>query len=200
MSDSMIDRTFWLIDWSHQKLVQVTEDLTEEQFCWRPGPQAPPIGWHLWHMARWADRVQAAFPASNGDDLRSEIWEEEKLALRWELDTSELGPCQAGEGMAHEAAAELPKWIGQSAILDYARRAFARFDGLQAWVTQHDLDEIRPSPYAYAVTEDGRVVADPSAATMLGSDLAWHMNHVCRHLGMIEGLRGAMELNGTATV
>jgi hypothetical protein len=199
VSDSMIDRTYWLINWSHQKMLEVTEELTEDQFCWRPGPQAPPIGWHLWHIARWADHVQASFPSS-GNEPRRQIWEEDELALRLELDTSTLGPCQAGEDMTHDAATALPKQIGQAAILDYARRCFAKHEGIQEWFTQEDLDKMRPSPYKYAITEDGHVIANPAALTMLGSDLPWHMNHVCRHLGMIEGIRGVLEMNGTATV
>lgn len=199
MSDSMLERTFWLIDWIQQKMMSVTEDMTEDQFCRRPGPHAPPIGWHLWHIARWADRIQASFPSSS-DGLRQQIWESEELALRWKLDTTTLGLCQAGVGMDHAVAAALPSQIGQAALLNYARRCFTPYQGLQERMAQHDLDVMRPSPYAYSFSEDGHVIADPSTVTTLGSDLAWHMNHVSRHLGMIEGIRGAMEMNGTATV
>jgi hypothetical protein len=102
--------------------------------------------------------------------------------------------------MDHAVAAALPSQIGQAALLNYARRCFTPYQGLQERMAQRDLDVMRPSPNAYSVTEDGHVIADPSKVTTLGSDLAWHMNHVSRHLGMIEGIRGTMEMNGTATV
>ena len=40
------------IHWHHGALLKVTSDLKQEQFNWRPGPKAPPIGWHLWQIAR----------------------------------------------------------------------------------------------------------------------------------------------------
>jgi hypothetical protein len=199
MSDSMIERVFSAIDWCHDKLLQVTAELTAEQFLWRPGPEAPPIGWHLWHIARYADRVQASFP-STGNGTRQQIWEVEELALRWELDPATLGPIQGGEGMEHRAAAALPQQIGQASIADYARRSFAFYNGVGDDLTPLALDRMRPSPYAYKGTEDGRVIADPTKESTLGSDLVQHLSHVSRHLGMIEALRGAQALHGTASI
>ena len=56
MSNTMLKYSCNTIHWLHEALLRVTEELTPEQFCWLPGPEAPPIGWHLWHIARWADR------------------------------------------------------------------------------------------------------------------------------------------------
>ena len=50
-------------------LLPVTDDLTDEQLSKRPSQTAPPIGWHLWHIARWADRFQASFPKRGDSHL-----------------------------------------------------------------------------------------------------------------------------------
>ena len=39
----------------HELLFKVTDNLTEEQMAWFPSQTAPCIGWHLWHISRWAD-------------------------------------------------------------------------------------------------------------------------------------------------
>ena len=46
----------------HAYLVGVTDELTGAQLARRITPTATPAGWHLWHIARWADRLQASHP------------------------------------------------------------------------------------------------------------------------------------------
>ena len=36
---------------------EVVADLTEEQLRWQPNPTTPSIRFHLFHIARWADRL-----------------------------------------------------------------------------------------------------------------------------------------------
>ena len=199
MSDTMLVQTKNGIRWIHTRLLAVTADLPEEQFLWRPGPMAPPIGWHLWHIARWADRFQTMFPPADGVERR-QLWEVEGLAQQWDLDPSTLGPLQSGEGMDHEAAARLPRQIGRDNIVDYARRTFDLVDRDLELVTEADVDWVRPNIAAWKVDEDGRVVAAPAAETPLATDLYYHYRHAARHLGMIEGLRGVQGLHGTASI
>src|SRR5215212_774017 len=46
--------------WVHTVSLNITEDLTEAQFGFQlPNSTAPSIAWHVWHVARWADRLQA---------------------------------------------------------------------------------------------------------------------------------------------
>jgi hypothetical protein len=198
MTNSMLEYTRTRIHWHHAALLKVTSDLTPEQFSWRPGPQAPPIGWHLWHIARWADRVQLAFP-THGEPERRQIWEEEGLAERWGLDSSTLGILQAGEGMGHEAAAGIPEQIGQENILHYAERCFARFHEAMDRLTPEDIEWVRPNTQPYRVTEGRQLVSAPAAETPLASDLAYQLTHAARHLGMIEALRGVQKMHGTAS-
>jgi hypothetical protein len=77
---------------AHSLLLKVTSDLTDEQLKRRPAqvpPEiAPSIAWHLWHIARWADLVQASIPGMTGELGRrlgpgAQIWESEDLAARW---------------------------------------------------------------------------------------------------------------------
>ena len=55
----------------HELIVKVTSDLSDEQLTRRPGDVAPSvaptIAWHLWHIARWADVLQASLPSMAPD-------------------------------------------------------------------------------------------------------------------------------------
>ena len=69
-------------------LRRTVENLTDDQFTRAPGDTAPPIGWHLWHIARWGDRFQATLVDR---DAPPEIWTTERLAEVCGLDPEELG-------------------------------------------------------------------------------------------------------------
>ena len=198
MSNTMLTYTCNTIHWFHEAILQVTDDLTFEQFTWLPGPEAPPIGWHLWHIARWADRVQTAMPERNGVH-RQQIWEANELTRRYELDPTTLGVVGCGEGMAFEAAARLPQAIGQENILSYARQAFAGLDVAVDELTPEEIEWVRPNCRPYAVTADKQIVAALPQEEVLFGELAFHIRHAGRHLGMIEGLRGAQGFFGTAS-
>lgn len=167
----------------------VTRDLTEAQLRWQPGPHAPAIRFHLWHIARWADLVQAGLPAMSPDLLARvgagrAIWDDERLAERWGLAGGDLGFLATGMGLADEAAAALPLPEG-GALLDYAARAFAAVERVVAAVDD-DLFVVA-----------GRDLLDREAS--IGAAILNHLLHVGRHLGMIEALRGVQGLRGTAT-
>lgn len=197
MSEIMLESTCKIVRWQHDTLLKVTGDLNAAQFYWRPGPQAPPIGWHLWHVARWTDRVRTAFPRAGGEPYR-QIWDIEALALRYELDPAQLGLLQCGEGMDHEAAAQLPREIGQENILAYARRTFAAMDEAMGRLTTADAEWMRPNCRPY-ITENKRVISAPAKVTPLFGELTFLCSHGARHLGMIEALRGAQGMHGTAS-
>ncbi len=198
MSQSLSEVTIARILMTHQMLIQLTEALSEAQFGWQPGPQAPPIGWHLWHMARWADRVQASFPTVSGD-TECEIWEAEQLLQRWELDGATLGALQTGTSMNHQTATRLVHDVGQLRLLDYARRSFAALDAIVTRLQPDEFDTTRTSVRAFRINEQRRAVAAPAPETTMASDLMFHLHHASRHLGIIEGLIGAQGLDGTAS-
>jgi hypothetical protein len=175
---------------THLRLLEIVADLSGEQLGWRPDLHAPPIAFHLWHMARWADRVQATLPAMSaalGQRLGPgvEIWQANALARQWGWQTDDLGYGQTGMELGDELAAELqlpPKDI----LSDYARQAFAAADRALGVLDDQLLQERGVDIY-------GRV-------NSVGYVVLVHLSHASRHLGTIEGLRGMQGLRGTATV
>src|SRR5690348_13396396 len=79
----------------HEAVLGMVDELTQEQFRWRPaqGPQS--VGWNLWHIARWDDYIaevllqQTASLSQLGPPRQ--VWKEQKIADRWGLDSVDLG-------------------------------------------------------------------------------------------------------------
>lgn len=190
-------------------ILQATEKLSEEDLSQPLGTTAPPIGWHLWHIARWTDRVQASLPRPHTEvDAKNYqpnpnrgVWEQRQLADQWDLDRSRLGTLEEGSGMDFATAAMLPQKIGKDALLAYVHEVFDR--------TNQTLDSLKPDQfaerrssvmeYAYNVA-DGTIWKAQGAETTLAADLGFHLSHANRHLGMIEALSGLLERKGTVTV
>ena len=195
MADAASRLLIGFIRSTHQSLLEVARDLTDEQLARRAARHAPPIRFHLWHIARWADRLQAALPTMTpqlAGRLRAgqEIWDAEALAARWGIPPAALatdvlgGDAQAGVGLDDDASAALPL-PAKELLLEYARRAFAAADEAVAAVDDADLPVRCTDLYG----ERGSV----------GKVLTVHLTHANRHLGMIEALRGVQDLRGTAT-
>ncbi len=170
-------------------ILAITRDLTDEQFVWQANSHAPAIRFHLWHIARWADLVQAHLPGMSQQladhlGLGRELWVREELADAWGLAGHDLGFLATGMSLSDEAAMALPL-PGQAALLDYATRAFAAADRAVAAVDDA------------LFSAAGRDLLDRQ--TSIGGAILNHLLHVGRHLGMIEALRGIQGLRGTAT-
>ena len=191
---------------THAWILQTAEKLTEDELCQRFGPSAPPIGWHLWHIARWADRVQASLPKvdEQTDDQPNPnrgIWEQEQLVEQWDLDPATLGTLQEGSGMDFEIASVLPRHIGKEKLLAYVQHVFTATDAAVAALSPEQFSESRSSVMEYAYdTTSGKIWAAPGAQTTLAADLIFHVSHANRHLGMMEALSGLLDKKGTATV
>ena len=185
-------------------LLKVTQDLGSEQLSRRLGPTAPPIGWHLWHIARWADCFQASFPervrkSSQRLDVNRELWHREGLAQRWGLEPTKLGRFETGMGMEHAVAAQLPHSIGQKQLLDYARRAFHASEQALENLAPSELESPRESMLQLESTgESTRPII--GKATTNAADALYHINHANRHLGSIEALRGLFEMDGADSI
>lgn len=187
---------------THGWLLGVSEELTPEQFARRLAPTATPAGWHLWHIARWADRLQASGPdrpaaEQSRWDPALQIWTRDKLATAWGLNPGRLGILETGPGMTDDDAAAVAS-VGKDAVLDYARRAFLAAD--EAAVKLGDVAHAeRNSIQEYRIDEDRRITEVAGARVAVASDLAFHLSHGSRHLGCIEALRGLLDMHGTAT-
>ncbi|MCA1597471.1 MAG: DinB family protein [Chloroflexi bacterium] len=166
----------------------MTEDLQEDGLRWQAGPRAPSIRFHLWHIARWADKVQAGLPTLTPALRRlgsaEELWAIEGLAARWGLDASLLGEGETGMGLDDAVVAALPLPTREE-LLGYARRAFGAVDERAAQLGTGEL--VAPCTDLYG------------NANVVGDVLLSHLTHVSRHLGMIEALRGVQGMHGTAT-
>lgn len=189
----------------NSNLLQVTQDLSDEQLCKQLGLTAPPIGWHLWHISRWADRLKASFP-KRGDGNSKEpsnpnrdLWHIENLAAQWDLSPTLLGVLEIGAGMEHDVAATIPKIIGKENLLNYARRVFAASDQALSNLTVAELEAPRTTIMALDIIGSSLQEA-PGEETTHMDDIMRHITHANRHLGMIEALRGLWDMNGTATV
>jgi hypothetical protein len=182
---------------THGHVLALVEDLSDEQLAWRPHSNTTSIGFNLWHLARWADHLQAALsrwsPAVQQRlGARQQIWETDELAVRWGLDTHPLGFVETGMDMDLDVAGRLP-FPSRDALLDYSRRAFAAAER-----TVNAIDDqlfLEPEQQPNEVSQE----LAPEARTTAGEAITSHLMHAGRHLGMIECLRGQLGLRGTAT-
>jgi hypothetical protein len=87
---------------AHENLLDLIVNLTDEQIGWTPNETTPSVGFHVWHLARWADYLQEMI---NGRG--SQLWEKEELAARWDMETASLGYAQTGMSMDDKAAMTL---------------------------------------------------------------------------------------------
>ena len=166
---------------THENLLDLVAGLTHEQMGWTPNATTPSVGFHVWHLARWADYLQEII---NGRG--SQLWEKEGLAARWDMETAGLGYAQTGMSMDDQTAVTL-RLPGKDLLLDYARRAFA--------AAQQAVERIGDQAF-YDIYEtlheenwrDGHI----------GPIISTWMTHDNRHLGMIECLVGVQGIHGSA--
>ena len=43
---------------THEHVLDLVSGLTDAQIWWTPNVTTPSIGFHVWHLARWADYLQ----------------------------------------------------------------------------------------------------------------------------------------------
>jgi len=165
----------------HENLLDLVDGLTDEQIGWISSETTPCIGFHVWHLARWADYLQEII---NGRG--SQLWEKEEMAARWNMETASLGYAQTGMSMEDKTAmtVRIPR---KDLLLDYARQAFALAE--QAVETINDNEF-----YKIYETLHGENWHDGHIGPII---LTW-MEHDNRHLGMIECLIGVQGMHGSA--
>lgn len=180
----------------HRNALEAVAELDEDQLRWRP-PRSNSIGFNLWHIARWADHMQSVLPTITPqlrDRLRpaTEVWARDGLATKWGFPIAELGQAETGMGMDEELSARLPLPL-KNELVGYATRAFEAADRAVRAVRDEDLS--RPAEF-----DPGRVPwASPSDYGTVANWIIAGIRHESRHLGMIEALKGAVGLRGTAT-
>lgn len=189
MGHDIVESLVGRVSFIHGAFLDVVGDLDDESFRARPGAKAPSIAFHLWHTARWADAFQARFgsfaPRLARFAGREQIWDVRALANAWGLGEA-LGEEATGMGLDDDASAAL-SLPGKDEVASYAREAFAAAEDVFGGI---DDDELL-LPTADFYDEGGWVVLE---------HFGWHLTHASRHLGMMEGLKGVLGVEGTATV
>jgi hypothetical protein len=195
------------IAWTHQAILRLVQDLSDEMLAQPPSATAPPIGWHLFHIARWADRLQASLPNrlpadSHPSQLLDQIWFVEEVACAWEIDPNTLGWLETGPGMTIEDAVIVAS-VGRARLTAYAEQVFQAADEALQQLHDHNLMQERNCiiPGMHFNPETWTIETTGPNRGSLFDDLTFHSGHADRHLGMVEALIGAMHsVRGTATV
>src|SRR6185369_5199458 len=156
---------------------------------WKPEGYSTSIGFHLWHLARESDYLRAAimqyYPQIGpefGDGI--EIWQKESLAQKWNFPegTHET----VGTGLSDEIAANLPI-PKKDELLAYLK---ASYEAIESFV---DLLDSRYSNFEDVHDELKKNIE------MIRLNLLVFLTHDCRHLGMMECLKGLQTGFGSAT-
>lgn len=173
----------------HKVVLDLAEDLNDAQLNWKPEGYSTSIGFHLWHLARESDYLKAAIlhhvpqlMPEFGDG--KEIWETKGLAQKWGF-PQQLHQT-VGTGLSDEAAATLPI-PAKDELLGYLR---ASYDAIECFIQLLDSKY----PTLDNVDEEFRKNIE-----MIRMNLLVFLNHDCRHLGMMECLKGLQTGFGSAT-
>ncbi|HET6597740.1 MAG TPA: DinB family protein [Anaerolineales bacterium] len=180
--------TFRAYKVNHKLILGLVEGLSDEQILWKPDGYNNSIGFNLWHIARWSDNliaeIRKKFPQLDIDlGDATEIWEQESLAQHWGLPPV-LYP--GGTGLSDEDADGL-KFPVKEEMLAYLRKTFAR---TEEFIEKFD-----------ARYPDSESIADDELLKTISTirwNLYYYLMHHCRHLGMMEALKGLLTGRGSA--
>ncbi len=189
MSSAALYDALYMFKDIHKVVLEFAEGIDEDQLHWRPRGYSTSIGFHLWHLARESDYLKAVILERTpqlGTDFgeAKEIWAKEALAQKWGFPT-ELN-ATVGTGLTDEVATTLPI-PKKDELINYLRRSY---EALEKFVEL--LDE------RYPVFDD----ADEELKKKLENirlNLLVFLSHDCRHLGMMECLKGLQTGFGSAT-
>ena len=174
----------------HEQVLKLANRVSDEQLAWRLNLHTPSISFHIWHIARWADRLQARIPDMSPEMTErlgkaTEVWETEKLTGSWKITVGALGYGDTGMEMSDEMAANfvLPP---KSVLVGYLERALA--------AVERSIDAIDAELFMQEWTN----LYETNG--LVGESLVSHLGHISRHLGMIEAMIGVQGMEGTATI
>ncbi len=168
---------------AHERLLKAAEELSPEQFAWSAGASLHSVAWQLWHAARWDDVIGSYLHRAMAREPRAQVWDKESLADRWSLASGSMGRRDTGTGMP-DATAEEIRFPDQKEVVSYARLAFKYAEEAIELVPEDRLLKV--------------VTGDPDGDTNADNVLIY-LDHLSRHLGMIESIRGLQGLAGSST-
>lgn len=173
----------------HKVILDFADGLDEDQLYWKPKGYSTSIGFHIWHLARESDFLKTIVLGRTpqlGADFgeAKEIWEKEGLAQKWGFPT-ELN-ATVGTGLSDEFAATLPI-PKKDELIDYLCRSY---EALEQFI------EMLDSRYPNFENVDEELKKKLQNIRM---NLLVFLSHDCRHLGMMECLKGLQTGFGSAT-
>ena len=173
----------------HKVVLEFADELDDEQLQWRPRGYSTSIGFHLWHLARESDYLRTVILERTPElgvefGEHKEIWAKEALAEKWGFPT-DLN-ATVGTGLSDEVASTLPI-PSKAEVMDYLKRSY---DALEEFIEKLDI--------RYSTFDD----LDENLLKKLQNirlNLLVFLTHDCRHLGMMECLKGLQTGFGSAT-
>ena len=173
----------------HRVVLNLVYELNDEQLGWKPEGYSTSIGFHLWHLARESDYLRAAILDHNpqfvpefGDGL--EIWLKDELAKKWGFPEGLRET--VGTGLSDDVAASLPI-PKKEELLVYLRSSY---EAIESFI---ELLDTKHSTFRNVDDELQKKIE------MIRLNLLVFLTHDCRHLGMMECLKGLQTGFGSAT-
>ena len=164
----------------HKVVISLADDLNDEQLNWKPEGYSTSIGFHLWHLARESDYLKAAILHHNPQFVPEfgdghEIWQKELLAKKWSF--PEGLHETVGTGLSEEAARNLPI-PKKDELLGYLKDSY---EAIECFI------ELLDTKYSNFENMDDEL---RKKIEMVRVNLLVFLTHDCRHLGMMECLKG----------
>ena len=178
----------------HARVDRLTDGLTEEQIRERVAPEANPLAWLLWHIARVEDASINLF-IGNGPQVLNEAWRQ-----RLRVPRRDFGP-----GMTMAEVVALSTEIDLMALRAYWKAVGEQTVKVVEALTPANLDEvISPERLRWAVIDE-HMVEGPMAPRLQefwkdmpkGYCLVYlPFTHIYEHIGQADLLRGLLGLPG----
>ena len=158
------------------------DDLTEEEWLMRPGPDQNRIGYTVWHLPRTQDHFLNTWIRGATEIAYTERWS------HWEY----LKPMGAGIGITLAEADEIARSVRHADVLAYADEVHQAF---LAWLTEVDEDVFDQVPQAeerlamfpaYQRPRYLKETHDFPGLPVWGLLIRPCMAHIHRHLGDVE--------------
>ncbi len=111
------------------------DDLTDEEWLTRPGPDQNRIGYTVWHMARAQDHFLHAWIRGTDEIVHGERW------AKWHF----LQPLGMGVGITLEESDEIASTAQLADVMVYADEVH---QALMAWLTEINEEELDRVPNA----------------------------------------------------
>jgi uncharacterized damage-inducible protein DinB len=127
----------------------VLDGLSQEELDTRPGPEANPIGWLVWHIARVQDDHVAAVAG------REQVWTADGWRERFDLP---LEPGDIGYGHTNEQVAQV-KGVAAAELRGYYDAVHAATLDYVGTVAAADLDRVVDAAWDPPVTLGVRLVS-----------------------------------------